>query len=468
MAGVRRRSVESPTVNATDSILVVDDEPGICRSVAIVLGGAGYTVETAGDGASALRMLSERAFGVALIDLRLPDVDGLELMAQLRATDPDVVVIVISGHGTIADAVRATQLGAYDFLEKPLHRDRLLLCVQRALEHRRLTDFSVTARRNRPPGGEMVGQSSSLEALRQAIALAAPTRGRILITGESGTGKELVARAIHDQSPLRDGPFVKVNCAAIPPTLIESELFGHEKGAFTGATQGAKGRFEEAHGGTLFLDEIGDMSLEVQAKLLRVLQEGELRRVGGSRMMKVDVRVVSATNKNLAAEVASGRFREDLYFRINVVPLDVPPLRRRKEDIPLLAQHFCRELSRDNGLAPKNLSSEALERLCSYDWPGNVRELRNVIERAVILGGGFGPIGPKDLPAVAASQRIDAPSLGKDEVLRDFLTRAERAYLEQRLDETDWNVTRAAELCGLERTNLHRKMRQHGLTRPPR
>jgi DNA-binding NtrC family response regulator len=447
-----------------ESILVVDDERGICRSIQIVLGGEGYRVETAETAAAALQLVEARKFALAVVDVKLPDLDGIELLGRLRASDPDLAVVVISGHGTIADAVRATQLGAYDFIEKPLHRERLLLSVQRALEHRRLSELSDLLRR-RDGLDEMVGQSAPLQELRRAIELAAPTRGRILITGESGTGKELVARAIHRLSPLRDGPFVKVNCAAIPSTLIESELFGYEKGAFTGAVAGRKGRFEEAHAGTLFLDEIGDMGLDVQAKLLRVLQDGELRRVGGTRTTRVNVRVVAATNKDLKAEVEAGRFREDLYFRINVVPLEVPPLRRRREDIRPLAEHFCRELCRENGLPAKRLDAAALRRLETYDWPGNVRELRNVIERAVILGGRAPEIGEKDLPA-SLTPRPGLPEPSWTESLRQYLHRAEKAYILQALDQVDWNVTKAAEALGLERTHLHRKMRQHRLRRP--
>jgi two-component system, NtrC family, nitrogen regulation response regulator NtrX len=452
-------------MNENESILVVDDERGICRSVQIVLGGEGFGVETAETAAQAMALVEARKFALAVVDVKLPDLDGIELIGRMRASDPDLAIVVISGHGTIGDAVRATQLGAYDFIEKPLHRDRLLLSVQRALEHRRLAELSAVLRRG-DGLDPMVGQSAALHELRRAIELAAPTRGRILITGESGTGKELVARAIHRLSPVRDGPFVKVNCAAIPSTLIESELFGAEKGAFTGAVAGRKGRFEEAHGGTLFLDEIGDMGLEVQAKLLRVLQDGELRRVGGTRTIRVSVRVVAATNKDLRAEVEAGRFREDLYFRINVVPLEVPPLRSRREDIPLLAEHFCRELCQENGLPVKRLEPAALRKLQTHDWPGNVRELRNVIERAVILGGRSPEIGGKDLPAFS-TPRLGVPVADGAETLREYLRRAEKAFVQRTLEEEDWNVTKAAEALGLERTHLHRKMRQHRLRRPP-
>jgi two-component system, NtrC family, nitrogen regulation response regulator NtrX len=447
-----------------ESILVVDDEPGICRSLEIVLRGAGYEVETAATAQAALESLARRGFSLAVVDVRLPDLDGIELIEKAREDDPDLGVVVISGHGTIGDAVRATQLGAYDFLEKPLHRERLLLSVRRALEHRRLSSLSASLRPSEALG-EMVGNGPAIEKLREEIRRAAPTQGRILITGESGTGKELVARAIHEISPLKDGPFVKLNCAAIPATLVESELFGYEKGAFTGAASSVRGRFEEAHGGTLLLDEIGDMSLEVQAKLLRVLQDGELRRVGGSRTLTVQVRVVAATNKDLLTEVHEGRFREDLYFRINVVPLEVPPLRERREDIPLLAGHFCRRLGREHGLAVCEVAPGALERLQGYDWPGNVRELKNVLERAIILGGRAGPIEADDLPGYLASPReLTRPTEG--ETLRDYLRRAERGYVQQVLDEAEWNVTRAAAVLGLERTHLHRKIREHGLRRP--
>jgi two-component system, NtrC family, nitrogen regulation response regulator NtrX len=387
-------------------------------------------------------------------------------------------VIMISGHGTLADAVRATKAGAYDFLEKPLDRERLMVTLRNALERRAMAHEVAGLRALAEGRFEMVGQSPAMSALYAQIAKVAPTRTRVLITGESGTGKELIARAVHRESPLRARPFIKVNCAAIPPELIESELFGHERGAFTGAAARKKGLFELADGGTIFLDEIGDMSLSAQAKVLRVLETGELSRVGSESSLKVDVRVLAATNRDLQAAVAAGQFREDLFFRLAVVPLRAPPLRDRAADIPLLCKSFAAQIARENGLHARAFSPEAVEILAGYGWPGNVRELRNVVERLVILCEGT--IGAGDLPeeiVAEVSRRVrpldnlgtlELPPEARNLPLREIRDLVERQVVRARLDENDWNISRTAQVLGLERTNLHKKMRALGIARDDR
>jgi DNA-binding NtrC family response regulator len=470
------------------TILIVDDEKNIRRTVRMVLEGEGYTVDEASSGEEALARLPDIAPDVILLDVQLPGVSGHDVMGSLgkaRAQDdegsrlqPEPVVIMISGHGTLADAVRATKAGAYDFLEKPLDRERLMVTVRNALERRAMAREVAGLRALAEGRFEMVGQSPVMAALYAQIAKVAPTRTRVLITGESGTGKELIARAIHRESSLRDRPFVKVNCAAIPPELIESELFGHERGAFTGAAARKKGLFELADGGTMFLDEIGDMSLPAQAKVLRVLQSGELSRVGSETTLKVEVRVLAATNRDLQAAVTAGQFREDLYFRLAVVPLRAPPLRDRAQDIPLLCQAFVAQIARENGLREKSIAPEALGILAAYSWPGNVRELRNVVERLVILSEDS--IGVGDLPeeiVAEASRRnrpavplaaLDLPAEAQNLPLRELRDLVERQYVRAKLDENDWNISRTAQVLGLERTNLHKKMRALGIAREDR
>jgi two-component system nitrogen regulation response regulator NtrX len=386
-------------------------------------------------------------------------------------------VVMISGHATLADAVRAVKAGAYDFLEKPLDRERLIVTLRNALERRRMAREVEGLRELTEGRWEMVGKSAAMLALYTQIAKVAPTRTRVLITGESGTGKELIARALHRESTLRARSFVKVNCAAIPPELIESELFGHERGAFTGASARKKGLFELADGGTIFLDEVGDMIVSAQAKVLRVLQSGEFTRVGGEQTLKADVRVLAATNRDLQAAVGSGQFREDLYFRLAVVPLRAPALRERVEDIPLLCASFVEQICRENGLKVKTISPEALETLSAYQWPGNVRELRNVIERLVILsdeGIGMGDL-PEEIvaeasrrPAVEVQAAVDLPSEARNLPLRDLRDLVERQYIRAKLDENGWNISRSAQVLGIERTNLHKKMRALGISRDDR
>jgi two-component system, NtrC family, nitrogen regulation response regulator NtrX len=438
------------------TILVVDDEKNIRRTLRMVLEGEGYAVEEAGSAEEALARLDGGGIDAVLFDVKLPGLSGIDALSRA----PSVPTIMVSGHATIEDAVRATKLGAFDFLEKPLDRARVLLSVRNALERRTLTR-EVSELKARLGEGELIGKSEAMRALKAQIAKAAPTKGRILIEGESGTGKELVARAVHRQSALVRQPFVKINCAAIPRDLIESELFGHEKGAFTGAVTQRRGVFEAAHGGTLLLDEIGEMSASAQAKLLRVLQTGEISRLGGEETVRVEVRVIAATNKDLAREVREARFREDLFFRLNVIPLKVPPLRERREDIPLLARAFVEAACHENGFAEKAIEDAAMDRMCAWSWPGNVRELKNSVERAVIFSGQT--IGPADLP----DELRGIPS-GDEVTLREFRDQVERDFILRKLEQHGWNVSRTAEALGIERTNLHRKLRALGLQKPDR
>jgi DNA-binding NtrC family response regulator len=464
------------------TVFIVDDEKNIRRTVRLVLEGEGFAVEEAASGEEALARLPDLEADVVLLDVQLPGMSGLEVLDEVKkpgAVAPTPTVIMISGHGTLSDAVRAVKAGAYDFLDKPLERDRLMVTLRNALERRRMAAEVEGLRAAAMGQWEMVGKSAAMAALFAQITKVAPTRTRVLITGESGTGKELIARAIHRESTLRDRAFVKVNCAAIPPELIESELFGHERGAFTGASQRKKGLFELADGGSIFLDEIGDMILSAQAKVLRVLQSGEFTRVGGEQTLKVDVRVVAATNRDLQAAVAAGQFREDLFFRLNVVPLRAPPLRERAEDVPLLCLAFAETCSRENGMRTKPITDEAMEILAQYPWPGNVRELRNVIERLVILSEatiGVGDLPEEIMAEVARGQAGPPPNIGNVELppearslsLRNFRDLMEKQYIRATLDEHGWNISRTAQLLGIERTNLHKKMRTLGLHRDER
>jgi len=464
------------------TIFIVDDERNIRRTVRMVLEGEGYAVEEASSGEEALARIAEIGADVMLLDVQLPGMSGLETIeriAKLKNLESPPTIIMISGHATLADAVRATKAGAYDLIEKPLDRERLMVALRNALERRAMEREVQGLRAIADERFEMVGKSAPMAALFAQIAKVAPTRTRVLITGESGTGKELIARALHRASTLAEKPFVKVNCAAIPPELIESELFGHERGAFTGATGRKRGLFELADGGTIFLDEVGDMITSAQAKVLRVLQSGEFTRVGGEQALKVDVRVVAATNRDLQAAVAANAFREDLYFRLNVVPLRAPPLRERAEDVALLSRSFVELACRENGMKVKPISDGALAMLAGYPWPGNVRELRNVIERLVILSEESIDVGdlPEEIVAEVARvqregsataselPRVELPAEARALPLREFRDHMEREYIRIKLDENGWNISRTATLLGIERTNLHKKMRALGLSR---
>jgi two-component system nitrogen regulation response regulator NtrX len=449
----------------SEHILIVDDEAGIRATLAGILGDEGYRTTGAASAAEAAACLAREAFDLLLLDVWLPDRDGLDLLADLHRCDPELPVIVISGHANVDAAVKAIRLGAYDFLEKPLSLSRVLLTVANALERlrlaRELKQLSDRLERTEP----LIGTSASMKKLKAELAVAAAADSRILVVGENGTGKELVARQLHRLSRRSRAPFVEVNCAAIPEDLIESELFGHVKGAFTGATTDRRGRFEQAHGGTLFLDEVADMSLKTQAKVLRALQEQRFERVGGTSAIQVDVRVVAATNKDLEQEIAQGRFREDLYFRLAVIPLALPPLRQRREDVPLLVDHFIAVFARELGRRPKSVAGEALERLEAYAWPGNVRELRNLVERMMIMAPGES-IRLADLPPALAGtngDRSPAPWEQDFPSLRAARAAFEKRFIERKLAEHGGNISRTAEALGLERSNLYRKMRAYGV-----
>jgi two-component system nitrogen regulation response regulator NtrX len=450
------------------SVLVVDDEAGIRQSLTDVLQDEGYSVHSVESGEACLVFLQEHAADVVLLDIWLPGMDGMATLEKIQAMGHPPTVIMISGHGNIETAVRATKLGAFDFIEKPLSIERTLLTLKHAIEELKLSNQNLELRRKIEAQYRIIGDSIPMKALRQQIAVAAPTVGRVLIYGESGTGKELVAHALHQASPRTDRPFVEVNCAAIPEELIESELFGHFKGSFTGALEDKTGKFEQADGGTLFLDEIGDMSLRTQSKVLRVIEEQRFSPVGSNCSRTVDVRIVAATNKNLEEEILKGNFREDLFFRLNVIPFYVPPLREHAEDIPELAQFFLRDFAQAYGRRPKHLSASALEALNNHRWPGNVRELRNLIERIVIMVPGE-RIGRRHLPsALLHPHRPDGGASRKTEgvfsTLYEARTAYERDYILRKLEENHGNVSRTAEALGLERTHLHRKMKSLGIS----
>ena len=439
------------------SVLVIDDDGDILLSLKGLLEDEGYKVLLASTGGEGMSKAEGSDVDAVMLDLVLPDVDGLDVLSKMKSSKADLPVIIISGKGTIDLAVRATKLGAYDFIEKPLDPDRVLLSLQHALQWRRLELENLKLREQLGERYRIVGDSAAMREVLRLVDKVAPTEARVLIRGESGVGKELVARAIHSLSPRAEGPFVQLNCAAIPVDLVESELFGHEKGAFTGAVSARKGRFELADGGTLFLDEIGDMPLGAQAKVLRAIEEGEFERVGGMNTVKVDVRIIAATNKDIEAEIRMGKFREDLYYRLNVVSISVPPLRERREDVPALAQHFCREFCRANGKREKVISGEALRVLKSYDWPGNVRELKNTIERLVILGEGDTISADDVMLALLRSPSPQIRSSGRS--LREMVEDYERRLVVMELEANGWNISRTAEKLGIDRSNLQKKIK---------
>ncbi|MFL5575458.1 MAG: sigma-54-dependent transcriptional regulator [Gemmatimonadaceae bacterium] len=448
-------------------VLVVDDEQGIRAALGQLLEFEGYEIRTATNAIEGLAEYERFRPHLVFMDVKMAGIDGLEALKRLKQLHPSATVVMISGHATIQTAVEATQLGAYDILEKPLDTDRILVLLRNALQHLDLTEENARLKETIESRYEIVGKSYAIRALIDRIERVAATPARVLVTGENGTGKELVARAIHRQSPRAAKPFVEVNCAAIPSELIESELFGHMKGSFTGAVQDRAGKFEQADGGTLFLDEVGDMSLTAQAKVLRVLQDNVVTRIGGSKPIQVDVRVLAATNKTLEEEIAAGRFREDLYYRLNVVPLAVPPLRERREDIPLLVAHFVNVLSEREGVTPRTVTPEAVQALSALDWPGNVRELRNTMERLLILASGP-RITAGDVERLVGRRAGDGTSLGSLTELRtfeEFKHAAERAFLLAKLREFDWNVSETARALDMPRSNLYKKIERYALTR---
>jgi DNA-binding NtrC family response regulator len=477
-------TTSSPTISAVgEAILIVDDEKNIRRTLRMVLEGEGYLVHEAATAAEAEAALTAGPVEMILLDVKLGEDNGIDVLRQLKARGEDgiggawadIPVVMISGHATIEDAVNATRLGAFDFMEKPLDRSRVVVTVRNALDRRRMWREVSALRETVDARYSLLGGSAVMNDLRRQIAKVAPTRSRVLVTGQSGTGKELIARAIHRNSAVASGPFVKVNCAAIPPELIESELFGHERGAFTGAVAKKRGLFEVADGGTIFLDEIGDMALPAQAKVLRVLQTGEFTRVGGEKSLRTDCRVVAATNRDLEEMVRAGTFREDLFFRLNVVPIRSPNLSERLDDIPLLVESFVRECCDENGFARKPVDESVFERLKAYDWPGNVRELRNVVERLVIMSDEV--IRERDLPPYlggprpAGVGRQTGPQPTFDlaryasKSLREFREEIEADFIRMKLAELGWNISKTAQVLGIERTNLHKKLRALGIHR---
>jgi two-component system nitrogen regulation response regulator NtrX len=442
-------------------VLIVDDEEGIRESLSGIFEDDGYSVLTSTSGEEALKLIKEQNPDLILLDVWLPGIDGIQTLREIKELKPDLPVIMISGHGNIEIAVKATKIGAYDFLEKPLSLERVLLTSKRAVERKMLELEFKALKQDLLKNYKLIGNSQKMILLDKQMEMAAQSNSRVLILGESGSGKELVARLLHEKSKRYDKPFVEVNCAAIPQELIESELFGHEKGSFTGAFEKKKGKFELSDGGTLFLDEVGDMSLSTQSKVLRVIETQEFQRVGGSKNIKVDVRIIAATNKDLIEEVRKGMFREDLLYRLNVIPITVPTLREKKEDIPALVEYFLDYFATEYGQKPKKIIPEALEILVSYDWPGNVRELRNVIERLVIMTPSD-TITPKNL-IISETVRSDYFSL---KTLREARDSFEKDFITKKLEENNWNISKTAELLDIERSNLHRKIKSYDIKTP--
>ncbi len=451
-------------MSVSPKILIVDDEAGIRESLSSILRDERYTVDAVESAELALERLPAGAFDVVLLDVWLPGMDGMEALSRIQSLPEPPSVIIISGHGTIETAVRATKLGAFDFIEKPLSLERVIVLVRNAIQQRRLQEENQLLRTELGHRYRIVGDSVPMKALRQQIAVTAPTNGRVLIYGESGTGKELVARSLHAASLRNKAHFVEVNCAAIPEELIESELFGHVKGSFTGASEDKIGKFAKADGGTLFLDEVGDMSLRTQSKVLRVLEEQRFERVGSNQTLHVDVRVIAATNKNLEQEIARGAFRQDLFYRLNVIPFFVPPLRDRKEDIPVLARYFLAEFSSEYGKKTRELTDGAMEILLRYPWPGNVRELRNLVERLVIVCP-QARIEPHHLPPELFRGVAESPQQPYS-TLHEARSAYEREFILRKLQEHRWNMTQTASALGLERSHLYRKMKSLGIAAP--
>lgn len=447
------------------SILIIDDEKNIRRSLDMILTGEKYKVQTAETGKEGIAACKKAGYDLVFLDLLLPDINGIEVLKEIKKVRENIVVVMMSGHGTIENAVESLKFGAYDFIEKPLTKEKVLVETKNALEHSTLKEENRKLRQKISGKYEIIGSTPEIRDIKEQILKIAATNVRVLVLGESGTGKELVARAVHSNSSRKDHPFIQINCAAIPEELIESELFGSVKGAYTGSVSDREGKFSLADKGTLFLDEIGDMSVRVQAKVLRVLQEGEFEKVGGEKTVKVDVRVLAATNKDLKEGVANGTFREDLYFRLNVVPIMVPPLRKRSEDIPVLVQHFIREYCSDNGFKVKKISPEAMKILSNYDWPGNIRELRNIIERIIIMSGE--EIEESDIPGHLTNREpVFSRKVNFGKSLKEVKEEVEREYISYMLEKNEWNISKASRDLGIERTNLHKKINYYSISNP--
>jgi two-component system nitrogen regulation response regulator NtrX len=446
----------------SERILIIDDEPKIGQMISDILRDEGYEPIIALDAERGLESTRKNDLGLVLLDLKLPDKDGLDVLKEIAALKPNLPVVIISAHGNIKTAVQTTKMGAFDFIEKPLDMDRLLITVRNALAQVRLKDEVSRLRSETLKEYQMIGTSPAMQKIYDLIDKAAGVKSSVLVTGANGTGKELAAKAVHYNSPRQEKPFIKINCAAVPETLLESELFGYEKGAFTGASGTKKGKLEQAEGGTVFLDEIGDMSVSLQAKLLRFLQDGEIQPLGGAQTKTVDARVIAASNQNLDLAVKERRFREDLFYRLNVIQIRMPPLKERREDIPLLVRHFMEEFCRENGVTEKTLSDAAMYQLINLDWPGNVRQVRNIVERLVVLSPRQ-TIEPVDLEAVLAMDKeeiVEEPGTGPLEEARH---KFEKGHILKTLTQTQWSVPKAAEMLGMDRTNLYRKMKQLGI-----
>ncbi len=441
-------------------ILVIDDEEGIRKSLTAVLKDEDFSVDTAESGEEGLKKLKKKKYALILLDIWLPGIDGIETLEKIKANDPDTEVVVISGHGNVDTAVKTTKLGAYDFIEKPLDLEKTVIVVRNAIKHRALKMENRQLRENEVERFIMIGESIRMQNLKEQIKRAAPSEGRVLIFGENGTGKELAARMIHSFSERKDKPFVAVNCAAIPDELIESELFGHKKGAFTGAQNDKIGKFEQADNGTLFLDEIGDMSVKTQAKVLRVLEEEIIQPLGDLRSINVDVRVIAATNKDLEEEISEGNFRQDLYFRLNVIPIRMPPLRERIEDVPLLMDHYQEYFSSLYGVEKKKFTDDAMEYLKKYNWPGNVRELRNIIERIYIMVG-VNKVSAQVITNLFMRKNTEIDNLYDIPDLREAMEIFEKKYIINKLELFEGNIGKTAQELGIERTSLYRKMKKY-------
>lgn len=443
-------------------VLVVDDEEGIRESLSDVLSDEGYQVITAESGERCLKILEDQTPDLIFLDVWMPGIDGLETLDRIMSKNTGLPVVMISGHANIETAVKATRTGAYDFIEKPLSLERIVLVAKRAIEKKTLEMENISLRETLSQKCRLIGESPAMNAVKDQLFMAAKSSSRVMITGESGVGKEIAARMLHERGSRASAPFVEINCAAIPQELIESELFGHEKGSFTGAIEQKKGKFEMADKGTLFMDEVADMSLATQAKLLRVLETQEFQRVGGNRTIKVDVRVIAATNKNLEELIKEDKFRSDLYYRLNVIPIHMPPLRERRDDIPLLAEYFLQQLAKEYGQPAKSISAEALEALKAYHWPGNIRELKNLIERMVIM--------TRSETIKADSINLNGPAKESDyasyKTLREARDHFERGYLMKKLEENNFNISRTAEAIDIERSNLHKKIKTHNIQLP--
>lgn len=445
------------------SIFIIDDEIQICESIKMILDLEGYNVVYSTDPQTGLNRLNEGSFSALLLDIQMPGMSGFEVLKKVKEKKPNLSVIIISAHGSVENAIKATRLGAFDFIEKPIDRDKLLISVRNAVEQSNLIQENLEIKKTLEGEGEILGNSKAVKDILEMIDKVAPLDTRVLITGENGTGKELVARAIHKNSLRKDKPFIEVNCAAIPNDLIESELFGHEKGAFTGAVQQRIGKFELANKGTIFLDEIGDMSLQAQAKVLRAIEDGKIERVGGGKKIEVDVRIIAATNKNLKEEIEKENFREDLFHRLNVIPINIPPLRERLEDIPILVEHFANEITKKHKKAPVKFCDDAIKFLQSLQWSGNVRELRNIVERIIIIVDKK-EVSRNDIEILFAPGQANMDDIiGGSNSFQEFKEKAERAFILKQLKANNWNISKTAELLEIQRSHLYNKMKKYGI-----